>query len=382
MIFNNKNHEFVSDSKNVINTFTYKENALFSRNIYYSKQSEKINSEKINSQKKFFKLYSFKLFNSYVIGETPGFFINKDFYAPMFSDFYSNRYNFSFRNVKHVNSKKIILKYYNSLTIIEKGISLLTFAPSNYFHFIYDVLSRFYFIDKYFDKDIPILLDEVIFKNKNLLDLLHQVNINKRSIIYIKKFTKVLVRTLYFPPITNFMPINFKNKIGKDSDYFFLISPILYLRNLFRKSILNQSNVTTYLNGRYFVSRSKSRNSRLINEDEIKHLLKPLKFNEFSPELMEINNQMLLFYGSKIIIGSTGSAFASMIFSMKSIRLFIIIPKPYKFFAFSSIAKILGLNVFYFDAKITKKSEHASIEKFVLTNPSNTLNYIKSSLSK
>jgi capsular polysaccharide biosynthesis protein len=66
---------------------------------------------------------------------------------------------------------------------------------------------------------------------------------------------------------------------------------------------------------RVYISRAQMDKRRVVNEQEVLEALSPLGFERYQPETMSFSEQIALFEGASIVVGTQGSALSNLIYS-------------------------------------------------------------------
>lgn len=276
-------------------------------------------------------------------------------------------------------STKIVIREVSD-KVIPKAISLVHANDSkNYYHFIFDSLSKFWAIhEANIDIDIPIIIHKGSYDIPQFRTLLEYFNIEKRPIITVDKFEKVRVQKLYVIPSLSLRegtPRNWSNLTGEFPAY----NPVVldYMRNTGLKVIDNMRNTDTQLHKKIYISRKKC-SLRSFNEDEIWSILKEHGFELIYPEDMSIQQQITTFYNADYIIGGSGAAFANLMFCHKGAKILILYNDLIKLPIFSSISYRYDCPQIYIAAdKVKFKGEYHSPFHINPEELKNALNYLE-----
>ena len=196
-------------------------------------------------------------------------------------------------------------------------------AP-NYAHWLTEVLPRIaaFCAEKQFES-IPIIVNDGL--HDNIMESLLLITGPEREIIMLPAGRAVQLDVLYLTSVAGYVPFERRNnKISGHSHGAF--SPYAFgeLRNqaaLFAEKLPKQEwPEKIYL----------SRNSgvrKLTNAAELERLLVAKNYVIVEPEKLTFIEQAQLFSRAKVIIGSSGAAFANILFAPSNVKIFIIISK-------------------------------------------------------
>lgn len=94
---------------------------------------------------------------------------------------------------------------------------------------------------------------------------------------------------------------------------------------------------------RLFISRKRSRSRRCLNEDQIYAQLKPYGFQIVSLEDLTVQDQLLIFHESVVVVGAHGAGFSNLIACTSQAAIIELLPRPGNFSHYYAMAKVMGL---------------------------------------
>lgn len=249
----------------------------------------------------------------------------------------------------HVRNKYFIC-YQTEGDKIEKGICLTGNFSGNYYHFMYEVLIKWYLINKMIiPTDIPILVDASARKIPQFDELLSIFSGN-RKIVYIETDELRKVGELFYPSLVNFIPPNLKKmEYLRTEDVVFDLDAISYLRSCF---LTYMDDLTLNSPKKFFISR-KSTKWRQYNEDEVITVVKSKGYEVVYPETMTVKEQFVLYYNAKEIIAASGAALSNIICCQPGTEVLILISDHVDAAIFSTIAKSIDIDMKYLVGTIT-----------------------------
>ena len=256
---------------------------------------------------------------------------------------------------RHFGEHFIISYQKNSAQVLDKGISLACNMSNNYYHFMFEVVSRFYLLSKVqIEKDVPILIDEVILGVPQMVEILNALNVDNRKIIPVRRHVLYKVKDLYIlskPHIVT--PNSVKNGVFTEN-FAFDTNALAYVRDL-----LTSRYNSTFQTRNIFLSR-KQCNKRNCNEDELLPILKKHEINIVYTDGISIAEQINLFKSAGLIIGASGAAFTNLLFAPQGAQVIIFMPTEVNISCFTSLASALGIQSICIADKTPNKSIHAS----------------------
>lgn len=250
------------------------------------------------------------------------------------------------------NEKKCIIKYKSDIVKeLPRAITLIKMWSCNYFHFVFESMSRLGEIeklDKY--KDWPLLIDDVVKEDSRNLELIDILNVNKRQIIWVKRTDYILVRELLVPPCMTWALWDIPEGVKKGFGYMIDHKAGEYLRN----TILQNHHPKRKYSCVYV---ARGNNKRLVNEDEIIQHLERNGFDIFYPDKATFKDEVDCFATADCIILCTGGANTNLVFCKKNAQLFSILPFEFRCDSPEGITSAVGLNLHMRDAEIVKKGD-------------------------
>lgn len=257
--------------------------------------------------------------------------------------------------------KQFLIQCKKSKAIINEGIMLSGDASYNFYHFIFEFLSKFLFINELdLPVNIPIIVDEVVRQYPQLQELLNCFNKNNREIIYLKPGYSYDVKTLYYLPFINIIPANYKDLHSiKFTDNLFSLESIKYLRD----SLLPKMTAVN-CKKKIFIARRNSTVLRRYNEVEVEKIFEKYDFQVVCPEKHSLSEQIYIFNNADFIAGATGAAFSNILFCSPGCKVLCINSYNVELSIFSTIAKYLGSDFQYLSAYDEKYKTQNLHEEF------------------
>lgn len=288
----------------------------------------------------------FFLKNVYVIGSSNFLILDSD--KAIYELYYYNRKkNFSYIDPSFVIEHEEIFKIsYNSSNYkIKKAINFCGNFSYNYYHFIVEIVSKFYYLEKNFvENNFSIIFDDVVGKIKQYKEIVDYLNKNKRDIIYIKKGDRHFVEELYYLPLINIIPPEYvDNSRINYTDCIFNVESINFLKAELLKSIDKK-----IISEKFFIARKNASKRRNYNEEEVIKLFAKYNFDIVYPEKLSISEQISLFFNAKFIAGVTGAAFTNLIFCSEGCKALCLTSYHADLSIFSTIAKLSGVDLQYY----------------------------------
>lgn len=268
---------------------------------------------------------------------------------------------------EHDNKLKFIVK--RKKKRISKGIHLIGEASNNFYHWIFDILSKLIYINDNdeFD-DYPVLIDETVSINTNLIDFLKLVDLKKHEIVVLKKSKTYLVNELiYVSPVT-WSSVYFKS--GLDiSNLWERFAKDKYVLDRLRTIMYEKcKNVNIPTIEKIVITRASNKTHRLLNESDMISISNKYGFVDVEPSRYTILEQVYLFSHAKYIIAASGAALVNLLWC-KNCKLLCISPSCWRDYNYSTIAYMQGVRCVYFDGimedSILHKIDIIEFEKYL-----------------
>lgn len=240
--------------------------------------------------------------------------------------------------------ERYVLKCYQYGESMDTAISLVGNFSYNYYHFVYEFITKFFLLSKcQISKEVPLIVDEVVSRTPQMLEIL-QIFSDGRKIVYLPPKHLCKVKKLYVVSFVNQIIPNFNdvNKIGI-ADNLYSPDATAFIRNRFM--IYAIQNTKSYPK-RIFIVRRNNRN-RSYNEQELIKIASEYDFAIVSPEELSAQEQFKMFSSVDCIIAASGAALTNIICCQPRCRILVLISRKIELTIFSSIAGCLDVNMRY-----------------------------------
>ena len=207
------------------------------------------------------------------------------------------------------------------LNIKHKAILLSPIVEDNFFHWIFDTMTKLYLFDKMPKlKNLPLILRKPL--NKYQKEMFNIFGIKNKIILTNgKSFTAkdVLIPTIPSPPI-------------------YSRPAVIWLRKKFLSNIkMNKTHIK-----RIYISRSDASHRKIINDREISDFLKKYDFTTLVLSKMNLGDQINYFRNADIIILPHGSGASHLLFAKKSCKIIELQSPSQINNMFCSLSKLIG----------------------------------------
>lgn len=256
---------------------------------------------------------------------------------------------------------------------IKNGICLASNMSNNYYHFMFQVAAKFYYINNSsIEKSVPLLVDEIVLSIPQMKDVVDKLNIDSRKIIPLKTRFLYEVDELYCISDVNIVIPN-RKKTSVDSIHSFAFDKkaLDYLKSkIVDASLMGK----TAFPKRIFLSR-KGCTKRRINEDELRPLLEKYGFEFVYSGEMDITSQACMFHHAEHIIGSSGAAFTNLLFCSKGCQALLFVSHHHNTTCYSSLAAPLDISTLFLAGNSDNSIKHY---KYFEINPEELEQYLQS----
>lgn len=273
-----------------------------------------------------------------------------------------NRLDIRFSNMLCKLGNSIFLVDKSGRETYDKVICMVGFASYNYYHLTLEILSRLRYVDTFMEyRDLPILVDSIVFKIPQFTELFNTINTYKHPIFKLSEGEAAHVNTLIYPSYNTWMPINVKKRnLIRPGDFAIAESAVKNVRNVALK------NIDKFDYSRIFLTRKHTTTTRLTNEKEIADLFSNYGFKILATEDFSYYEQVALFHGAKCIVGTSGAALTNIIYCKPDTLIVCIIPEMHQFYMYSTVAHLLNCHVMFLDANIQNKTPFPASDSFNL----------------
>lgn len=251
---------------------------------------------------------------------------------------------------------------------LEGAINLVGIASYNYYHMLIEILPKLIIADRYEEyRGLPVLVDEIILKIPQYQEALAIVNQYNHEVIKVDIGEKWRVERLVHISPNTWMPINLYNRnLSRVSDFLISETYLYNMRNRVLSAVSSNGDNAASEKKRYFISREKLNTVRLKNESEIRDLFLASGFEVLCPEKLSFEEQVEKFSEAECIAGSTGAAFANIIFCKPETKIICIIPQEFEFYMYSTIAHIFKLDQVFLDCTVIERTRYTAADGYVL----------------
>ena len=259
-------------------------------------------------------------------------------------------YEESFLNADYLKNPSFVQKskFFIKNFIVRKhkkfdgsAIWLVDAWSSNYFHWLFDVLPRWWAAQKLSQK-LPILLPQPFEKIDFVKQFLELLNIKA---VFIPKNEVWHVQELYF--ISHTAPTgNYNNLIIRE------------LNTFFSEKILEKKH---HFGDRIYISRKNASKRKIVNEPELEILLANYGFQSLILEDYSVYEQLSMLKNVHFLVSIHGAGLGNMLFMPSGGRVFEIRRKGDKDNnAFFSLANALAFDYFYLLADSDSSDTHTA----------------------
>lgn len=268
------------------------------------------------------------------------------------------KYEYTDGAIRAFKSNLCLLKKASSKTSIKKGIKLTANYSFNYYHFLYEVLSKFSYIKNLeLSNDIPLLVDEVVVKTPQFQELINLFNSDNREVICIGKNERCSVNELYLVSDAMICPPNYlKIDNIRAEDFLIDVTSLDFIRETLLKIKVEKEFPKKIL-----LSRKNTDSRRKCDETSILRFLEQHGFQRVFTEDYSIAEQVALFNQAEYIAGATGAAFSNLLFCNPKCKVLCFTNFKIPFSHFSSIASFVGIDMAYFYDKSLKLKSRENI---------------------
>ena len=260
------------------------------------------------------------------------------------------KYYYADSGILAYNNNGYLLKYFEEKNSIKSGIDFTSIDAGNYYHFIFEIICKFYYLKSDLYSDIPLLVDRVILEKKQFKLVLDLFNVDNRKLIPVDKGKKYNIKKLYNIPDAVILSKNYKmNTLVLPSDILMNKDALIFVR---KKLLANKTKKE--FPKRIYLSRTNIKTRKTHNEDEVYANLVKYGFIKIYPENYSIAEQAQIFNNADYIAGSSGAAFTNILFCKKNCKILCFTNYKLDFSSFSTIASIFECEMIYFNSSFKR----------------------------
>lgn len=304
-----------------------------------------------------------------IFGASHALVSNKQFLNDMLYGDHEERIDLRDNVLRKVMEGYGVIEEPKQIKHLERAINLIGAASYNYYHMLIEILPKLIIVDRYEEyRDFPILVDEVVLRIPQYQEALAKVNQYNHEIIKVDAGEKWEIEKLVHISPNTWMPINlYDRNMSRTGDFMISDSYLYNMRDLVLNAVLDgEKNLKQKGKKRYFISRKKLNTVRLKNEAEIRELFLSFGFEVLYPEKLSFAEQVEKFSEAECIAGSTGAAFANIIFCQPGTKILCVIPQEFQFHMYSTIAHIFKLDQTFLDCEIVERTRYPAADGYLL----------------
>ena len=302
--------------------------------------------------------YVLSLNNVTLIGDSNLLLLNNDRKLVHFSN------NYNETNARTIDSaivtqlgKTSFLSVNSRIQNFENGINFVGYNSDNYYHFLYEILSKFENLQRLkLDIKLPLIFDAATKNVRQYQELITLFNDFNREILYVERNKLYHFNSLIHIATPNFIPSEFKQLQNiKAEDILFSSSSLKFLSESLQPMV-SKKNYPAKL----YLSRKIASNRRKFNEAEVESYLNSEGYFSLNSSDYSIYEQLLFFYNAEVIVGGSGAAFSNIFICKAHCKIICLSNYKLDISIFSTIASLKNLDLVYIiDKKLSfnKKSE-------------------------
>jgi hypothetical protein len=243
--------------------------------------------------------------------------------------------------IQHLNLYQLALPPLKEPLFIEKAILISGRASSNYFHFLFEYLTKFVALSQSklsLSDKIFVIEDDLHFQQ---YEAFYTIFGESNILLYNKHHTPIQFGELFTIDTTAILPDHLEVQNNQDEIRFASNST-----KKFRKILLDKLDIKNIKGTRKIFLDRKDYSRGITNYKQLKKLLLKFDFEFIKLEQLTFEEQARVCRESACIIGSAGSAFANMIFANKNTTLILFSASYHSQRAtFSTIGHLFELNL-------------------------------------
>lgn len=324
------------------------------------------------------ELYIAQIGNVEIFGET-NVIIADENYAILDMAFHPRAGLYDFRDtVIHEIKKQTLtvkVKRAKKEKYLEKGVLLSGTASKNYYHWLFEFITKFSLLEEGGFQNYPLLVDEEVLNIPQFIEILEKCNNEKREVIAIKSGVKYKVKELLVPSFLCWGPLNVKAEYNLESvDTVVSKHAVEFLRGKFiNKELVLQSRKKIYISRRNV----KTSYRRFLNEEEILGIFSERGYEIIYPEEMTFSEQVECFSNASVIAGPTGAGFANIVFAPKECTVICFINARVDFSVWSTIAGHIGQKLFMIEGKASSDDIDIKYQRDYEANAKEVAEFLK-----
>jgi capsular polysaccharide biosynthesis protein len=216
--------------------------------------------------------------------------------------------------------------------IYGKTLILSASGGNNYYHWLFDILPRFFFFEK---ADFHISeIDQILMPYGSLAfqdEMLNIIGIPKEKVIPLEENSHFITEKLYLPSLAGIS--------GNTPEWI-----CKYLRNKINAALPDATCVTPQ---KIYISRKNAKYRKVINEEEVVFFLKSKGFEVIYSENYSFYEQVQIFQKARIIVAPHGAGLSNIVFCRSGTKIIECFDNNYINQCYWTIASHCRLDYYY-----------------------------------
>lgn len=303
-------------------------------------------------------IYCTELSDVLVIGGS-NVIISEDYYMNDKFDLpYSNEFEFATGPVFECHDGICCVEVDKEPKTIKRGVYLLGEASNNYYHWIFDILSKILYLNRLEEyADVPLLIDETVSRHPTCLKMLEYVDRYNHQIRIINSRKAVLVESMVYISPTTWSSV-YQSQRCKTHALGRYVKPQFVIDEYQRLVLPMVESSNSSLPKRIFIYRGSNKYKRLVNEDELCRIATKYGFLPYDPGASPMLEQVRVFSNADFIIAASGAALVNLMWCQSVCRVICISPIEWNDYNYSTLAYLVGAECTYLDGELVDETRH------------------------
>ncbi len=247
---------------------------------------------------------------------------------------------------------------------LDAAVSLLGAANNNYYHWMFDICSRFLALRHYEAPEGAVLLvDDLAMRIPQIRETIDRLNRWNLPLVTVPGNESFVVERLAVAASGTWGPFHLYDHLDLElADVVVLAEAVQALRMLGEPEV---SRGRIHGGRRIYITRVGAANPRIANDAAISEFLREhMGFEIVDPGTMSFAQQVEVFADASVVVGATGAALTNTVFCSPGVKILCLIVSDFNYSAWPMVAQAVGGDMMFLSGKVTEKGFNKYHHKF------------------
>ncbi|MEM0966371.1 MAG: glycosyltransferase family 61 protein [Verrucomicrobiota bacterium] len=232
----------------------------------------------------------------------------------------------------HIEGSSDYTKYsFSTRKITEPSYSLIGLCPGAHYHLFSDILQRLVSVIEHLPNEVKFICPSNA--NNAFLEFIRQLGINRKNLIFPRKFENLLIKTLYWSPARTLSRFQCPQTVKQI--------------NKLKRHFADDRKYTS--SSAIYISRNDAKSRRITNEHQLIKRLEDHGVKTYCLAGLSVKEQISIFHNARQIIAPHGAGLVNLLFASSGTSVLELFPEKLHLgcTCYWSISNCLGLKYSY-----------------------------------